>query len=298
MINKYISIILTNIVAAIIFSSCTAPIDIKTRNSEPVIVIYGQITDEYKYQYIRITSSSPYFDEKMSPMISGAVVRVASTDGELFRFYEEKNGYYVSENPFAARSGMTYNLTVEVDFDKDGEIEKYEASTTILPVTPVDSVDIKPVTIMGYRHFSMNFYMQDPSEIENFYLCVFYINDSLTNNKLSQYLYSDDLMYNGEYVDGASITYFEDATDEKNLTAPRADEEGNYMVSPGDKIRLQMLNIEKGYYNFITECISEKYGENPFFGGPPSNISTNLSNGAVGYFTGFCLQEHMTTVPF
>ena len=297
MINKKIYIVLVSIIAIIIFSSCTAPIDIKTRNSEPVIVIYGQITDEFKNQYIRITSSSPYFDEKMSPTISGAIVQVTSTDGDLFRFYEEKDGYYISENCFAAKVGTTYNLTVEVDFDKDGEIETYEASTTILPVTPVDSVNVKPINIMGYRHFALNFYMQDPPETENFYLCIFYINDSLTNNKLSQYLFTDDRMYNGEYIDGATITYFEDATDEKNLTAPRAEEEGNYMVNPGDKIRLQLLNIEKGYYHFIYESISVKYGENPFFGGPPSNISTNISNGAVGFFTGFSLQEHTTIVP-
>jgi len=297
MIIKNINIVFVSIIAVIIFSSCTAPITINTRNSEPVIVIYGQITDEYKYQYIRITSSSPYFDEKMNQVISGALVQVESTDGDLFRFYEGTDGYYFSESRFAATVGTTYNLTVEVDFDKDGKIEIYEASTTILPVIPVDSVDIKPINIMGYRHFSMNFYMQDPSEAENFYLCIFYINDSLTNNKLSQYLYSDDRMFNGEYVDGASFTYFEDATDEKNLTSPRADDEDNYMVSPGDIIRLQLLNIEKGYYNFISESISVKYGENPFFGGPPSNISTNISNGAVGYFTGFSLQEQTTVVP-
>ena len=294
--RKNINIVLTSLFVVVALFSCTAPIDINTRDSEPVIVIYGQLTDEFKSQYIRITSSSPYFDEKANTVISDAKVVVTSSDGDEYLFIYREDGYYVSERLFAASVGVTYNLTVEVDFDGDGVVETYEAETTILPVVPVDSVDIKLINIMGYRHFSLNFYMLEPAETENFYLFRFFINDSISNNKISEYLATDDRMFNGEYVDGATITYFEDATDEKNLTAPGADED-DYYAMPGDRIRLQTLSIEKGYYDFINQCISEKYGENPFFGGPPSNITTNISNGAVGYFTGFCIQENNTIVP-
>jgi len=109
-------------------------------------------------------------------------------------------------------------------------------------------------------------------------------------------------MYNGNYIPGATITYFNDATDEKILDMYKQyyeddDDAYNYLVAPGDSIRLQVMNIEKGYYQFIRECTSEMYGENPFFGGPPSNITTNISNGAVGFFTGYCTKELTTVVP-
>jgi len=58
-----------------------------------------------------------------------------------------------------------------------------------------------------------------------------------------------------------------------------------------------MLNIERAYFDFISDCSRERRGENPFFGGPPSNISTNLSAGAVGCFTSFCIEEQKTVVP-
>ena len=297
MINKNINRIPVYILTIIILSSCTAPIDINTRNSEPVVVIYGQLTDENKHQHIRVSGSTPYFAEKTNTAVSDAIVNIISSEGEEFNFLEDENGYYFSEKTFAAKPGITYDLTVKVDFNKDGQTETYEASTTILPVITADSIDVKPINIMGYRHFALNFYMQEPPETDNYYLFIFYVNDSLTNNRISEFLFSDDRMFNGEYIEGATINFFEDATDQKNLTAPGADEESNYMISPGDKIRLQIINIEKGYYNFISQCVSEKYGENPFFGGPPSNITTNISNGAVGYFTGFCLQEYNATAP-
>ena len=297
MIHKILNIIPIILFVVTALVSCTAPIDINTRDSEPVIVIYGNITDENKYQFIRITSSSPYFDEKANIAILDAKVKVTSSDGEEYLFISEKEGYYVSEIFFEGIPGVTYHLKVEVDFNNDGIMDIYEAETTIPPVVPVDSIDIKPMDIMGYRHFSLNFYMYEPVETDNYYLFKFFINDSLSNNKISEFIVSDDQMFNGAYLSGISLYYFEDATDEKNLTAPRADEEGNYMVKPGDRVCLQVLNIEKGYYHFINECISEKYGENPFFGGPPSNITTNISNGAVGYFSGYCLQERSTIVP-
>lgn len=276
--------------------SCTAPIDISTRNSEPVIVIYGYITDEYKTQHIRITGSSPYFDENTNRSITDAEVRVTTSAGEEYPFVSEKMGYYISQKRFAGVPGVTYTLSVEVDFDGDGETELYEAETTLLPVVPVDSVDIKMIDIMMYRHFALNFYMQEPAETENYYLFKFFINDSISNDKISDLITSDDRTYNGEYVTGATITYFEDATDEDVLEKNK-DEDDVYMAVPGDRIRIQILNIEKGYYHFINQCISEKYGENPFFGGPPSNITTNFSNGAIGYFTGYCVQEHKVVVP-
>ena len=297
MIHKNINIVLAGLFVAISLFSCVAPIDIDTRNSEPVIVIYGQITDEHKSQYIRITSSSPYFDEKTNTTVPDAIVSVTSSNGDEYSFINEKEGYYVSEKFFAAIPGVTYNLTVEVDFNKDGVMETYEAETTIPSLVLVDSVDVKLISIMGYRHYTLNIYMPDPPEEENYYLCRFLINDSISNSKISEYIATDDRMFNGQYVSGATVTYFEDSTDEKNVAAQNSRGEGGYMAAPGDEISLQVINIEKGYFNFINECISEKYGENPFFGGPPSNITTNLSNGAVGYFTGFCVRENKTTVP-
>jgi hypothetical protein len=37
-------------------------------------------------------------------------------------------------------------------------------------------------------------------------------------------------------------------------------------------------------------------GENPFFGGPASNIITNISNGGLGYFTTYAGSTAETTV--
>ena len=279
-----------------LFFSCTAPISIQTNESEPVIVIYGCLTNELKNQSIRITSSSPYFYEKENPAIRDAKVKLTSSNGREYTFVSNRNGLYISQRRFSVVPGITYRLSIEVDFNNDGIIEFYEAETTTPPVVPVDSIEVKTIDIMGFRHHLLNVSMQDPIEEENYYLFKFVINDSISNYRISDFIISNDLMYNGEYVNGANITFFEDGTD-PNVIERNRDYENVFMLKPGDRIRLQILNIEEGYYTFIGDCMREKYGENPFFGGPSSNIFTNLSNGAVGYFTSYCIYEKETVVP-
>lgn len=278
-----------HIIPIILFCRCTAPFEINTRNSEPLIVIYGCLTSENKYHSIRITRSSPYFHDDENEGITNAKVIVTSSLGLEYPFSGDSMGLYVSQRRFAASPGATYRLSVEVDN------ERYEAETTTLPVVPVDSIEVKYISIMGFGHYSLNVFMQEPGETENYYLFRYFINDTISNDMVTDFVISSDHFYNGEYVNGANITYFEDANDPLLQEFNRENDYQN-KVSPGDKVRLHIINIEKGYYNFIRDCKREKHGENPFFGGPPSNIFTNLTNNAVGYFTSYCIQVKQTVV--
>ena len=288
--------IITPVMAVLLFFSCTAPFDINTHDSEPVVVIYGCLTNENKNHVIRVTRSSPYFQEADNEAINNAKVWVTSSSGVEYSFKIDSNGYYVSQKKFSALRDVTYRLFVEIESNNGGEKALYEAETTTPPIVSADSIEANKMSIMGYGHYMLNLYIQEPIEAENYYLFRFFINDTVSNHKIGDYIISNDQFFNGEYLNGVNITIFEDATDPE-VVAMFEDNENIYMVQPGDRIRLQILNIEKGYYYFIRDCITEKYGENPFFGGPPSNIYTNLSNGAVGYFTSFCIHEKGTVVP-
>lgn len=58
----------------------------------------------------------------------------------------------------------------------------------------------------------------------------------------------------------------------------------NVFIRSGDEVIVEFCRVEKGYYRFIDQAQEVQNGENPMFGGPPSNIEENISNGAVGYF--------------
>jgi hypothetical protein len=276
--------------------ACTERIDIDTNDSEPVLVIYGVITDEFKQQEIRISRSAPYFSDLPTEAISDARVIVQSSDNKTYEFQEqpENKGYYYSSKPWAAKPDVEYQLSIEVDFNRDGQLDRYEASTTVLPTGNLDSIRIVPQTIMGHLNYSLNIYGQD-AETTDYYLFRFVLNDASVSGKLSQYVLVDDALLNGQYINGLTLRFFDDISERENDSPER--QRLSVYLTAGDRVDVEMSIVPKGYYDFIIQAVDELSRQNPMFGSPPANITTNISNGAVGYFAGYCISKIGAVVP-
>jgi len=277
------------------FSSCTELIDIKPSNSEPVIVIYGYLTEDNVHQTIRISVSSPYFEMQPNQPVSNAIVSIQSSDNQTFELVETaENGLYCTRFPMAAVIGTTYHLSVQADINQSGNLKLYEATTTMPRAFQIDTVEIKTMTIMGFKHYNLYLYAQElPGN--HYYYARAIINDTLMNSRISRAIVFSDYGIDGQYLDGFPLMQFEDS--ENNFFQGREDQLRYHFVKPGDKITFCISLIEKGFHDFLEQAQRERRGENPFFGGPASNITTNISNGGVGYFTSFCTTRMDVYVP-
>jgi hypothetical protein len=278
-----------------LFASCVEPFDIKTDNSPPVIVIHGYLTDELMFHTIKVSASSPYFDQMLNRGISGAMVKITSSENDVFWFKEIDTipGTYLTVEKVNGTPGVTYSLSVEVDFDNDGVRETYNATSTMLSVVTVDSIGIKNVQLMGYKFYNLGIYAQDPPT-EDYYLSRYKLNDSIIMATINRLSPMQDLAFNGQYLNGQVIERFWDKSEKERVEREDDDDDTDaerrrIYISPGDTITFSLCHIEKGYYDFIVQCQKEMRGENPFFGGPASNIITNISNGGLGYFTTYPL---------
>ena len=277
-----------------LFFSCTEEITIRTDNSKPVVVIYGELTNEMKRQSVKITWSSPYFDTQVNDGTSGARVRIISSDTKIYELFENETipCLYETETEWAVEAGITYLLQVEVDLD--GNKKTYEASTTILPPIIVDSITIVPMNVLGRKNYTVNLYGNEP-EGEDFYLCKYSIGDSLITTKISRYEMFDDTLFDGQYMGGSALTFF-DSMENREKDSERRREQTVYLET-GNKVEVQISTVSKSYFEFITGCQREMRGSNPFFGGPPVNIVTNITNGGVGFFTGYCISKAEAITP-
>lgn len=280
---------------SVLLVSCTETIEIKTDNSPPVIVIYGCLTDDLTHQTIRVSSSSPYFDKEPNPSISGAEVQITPSEGELIRFRESSTvpGLYESIEPVAGVPGITYLLSVETDFNNDGAAETYTASSTMPHPVRIDSMQIKHVKAPVFEGYDLYIYAQDPPTTD-FYLANYRVNDSLATAKISMHSMIKDDIINGQYLNGFSLMIFQDL--EYEIEQGEDIEDDRVYLKEGDKVTLEFSRVEKGFYYFISQCQHEMEGENPFFGGPASNIETNISNGGTGFFTSYCIDRTTTIV--
>jgi hypothetical protein len=279
----------------LLLAACTERIDIATGSSEPVIAIYGVITNESGYQEILISESTSFFDDQPNAGVSDAVVTVTTSEGEKYEFTEHENmpGHYYFPSCIA-EAGKRYDLNVTVDFNRDGIPEQYEASTTMLPPAYLDSIKLTPVKIMRHLNYLLLAYGQDPVS-EDYYLFRFAVNGKSVSEKLSRYVITGDALFNGQKIDGLTLRRFDDIS---NWETDTPDNRNNSVyLKTGDKLDVKTSIITKEYYDFINQCITEIGRENPMFGTPPSTNVTNISNGAVGYFSGYCTTYTSTEVP-
>jgi hypothetical protein len=260
-------------------------------------VIYGCLTEQATHQTVRISGSSPYFDEVRNKPVSGATVSISSSDNRTFELTEspDEQGFYLTVRPMAAVPGVTYTLCVEVDFDGDGVVETYTASTVMTHPAGVDSIAIRPISIMGYKHYTLSFFAPDAPSTD-YYLARFVINDTIETRRISDLTVFSDEGFNGQYFNDVALRYFDD-TDNDFPSGSNMETDTAFSVRPGYRITLLFSRIDQGYFNFINQCREEKRGENPFFGGPPSNIETNIDNGGAGYFAAFSTTATEAVVP-
>ena len=301
MINKHTKAYIgaAAIISFSILSSCTEDTTIKTTDSTPVPVIYGTITDHNVRQEIDLSSSTGYFDKSENKRISDATVTLEEDSALVSHSYtltqdSVGSGIYKTHDAMTGKPGWTYKLTVNMDFNQDGTTETYTADCTMPPRVKLDSINSTKQKEGEYTMYSLNISAQDPANEKNYYLCKYTINDTLYN-KISKYIEFDDTSLNGQYVSNLAIWNFFDISNKSKFS--RDDIADMVFLSGGDKIYVEVSNITKGYYDFVSDCQNQKDGSNSFFGGPPANISTNISNGARGYFTAYSTSGASCIIP-
>lgn len=257
-----------------IFPSCTEKIDIDLGTTYTRFVVDGVLTSDTMKHYVKLSKSIDYYSDTDVPAVSGAQVTIS--DGDSTTILLENGaipGCYETPADFFGVPGKTYQLNIELEEAINGETS-YSASSKLNPVAPIDS--IKVVYKEEWEAWELQIFALDPVTV-NFYMFDVYKNNILLTDTIDEVGISDDKYFNGNFTYGAPVFYFiEEYPDE--------------VVYPGDTIRLRMAGITEEYYNFVIDIMNETFEfRNPLFSGPPANISTNISNEGMGFFTAYAV---------
>lgn len=250
-LNIYISIILL-----LALVSCEKVIDVDLNEVHSAIVVEGNISN-FPYQAeVKLSKTGSYFGELTEEKISGALVVVESDLNERFVFVEVAPGVYKSEE-ISPEEGVTYYLSVEI------EDEIYEASSRLSPTVEIYALDY--VYAEGFAFYDEGYILKvliaDPPNTDNFYRIKTYLNDSL-ENEYGDFFIFDDHLYDGQKVE---VTLHGDIYQED------------------DVVTLQLISLEEGAYKYF-DTFQESLSVSPASAAPANPIS-NISNGALGYFS-------------
>lgn len=235
---------------------CEKVIDVDLNDAAPAIVIEGSLSGYPDFAKVKITKTSSYFDDSKSPTVTGANVVIADENGGRYVLQEEVDGVYTSDK-IALQVNSSYKLTVETGG------ETYTAESTLPPPVYLDSLDYfyEDSFVFFEDGYVLQTFFTDPANIENYYRFRIFVNGEMQINTGNFYVFND------RFTDGKRLE-----VDIRNVE-----------IVPSDTVVVQLLSIDKPAYDFYTTF------EDLMFNNPgsaaPANPITNLSNGALGYFS-------------
>jgi len=260
-----------------LLSRCTERIDVEVGSSYARLVVEGYISTDTAQHHVRLTKSGDYFYNKPAMPVKGATISISDGENvEILTESIENPGLYLTDPSYYGVPGNTYTLTIsQVDIDDNGETEEYTASSELRPVNSVDSIQLENMSGNDFNIYEILLFAWDPP-VKNFYSFRVMRNGKMISDSLHEMIVQDDMLFNGNYAYGIPAQFLDQSEKDESI----------YL---GDTITLEINGITEEYYNFILEAQSEIFYQTPIFSGPPANISSNISNGALGFFTAYSI---------
>ncbi len=238
------------IALTLLFSSCEKVIDLPLSSASPQIVIQGNIYDEAGPYTVTLSKSVPFDQSNVYPAVTGATVSINDDAGHSETLTETDSGTYVTSS-LQGVAGRTYTLTVKA------ERKTYLASSTMPPAVGIDSMYVE--NLWGTNDKMLTVTFMDPANIKNYYHLVEFLNGEIVKDGF--YVGSDRLN------EGKKVTY------------SMYSDKDEYKLDPGKKVTIWLECIDKGVYDYFRSADT-----NSNESASPANPTSNISNGALGYF--------------
>lgn len=236
--------------------SCKKVIQVDLKNAPSRIVIEGEITNTAIFPRVRISRSVNFSALNSYPPVSGARVRLTDSSNGLSALMQETDSGVYTSRVFGGVPRHVYQLEVTVDG------KTYNATSRMPVPVPLDSVTFASNTDLSNKqaiNAIVNF--QDPVGPGNYYE----FTESVGGRVLPNVFVFEDRLSDGRYI---KHPLFNDSS----------------YLQKGDTLLLTMNCVDKNVYEYFLTMASVT-GNNNFQTLTPANPITNISNGALGYFS-------------
>lgn len=267
-IKQHIIRVLTLFLITASLVSCEKEITLKFDEHEDKYVIEGTITDQPGVCSVLISKTKNFTDNNQFNGVSGATVSIEN-QGKTIVLPEISQGVY-STTGINGTPGQTYTLKVEVNGSK------FTASSTMPEAVPFLDFYMKPKDFDSLRTIAYVKY-KDPADLQNFYWFELFINDK----KQANFSLANDDFTTGQEVNSSVI--FENKTKVLSKNIKR-----------GDKLSVEMHSIDPSVYLYLFGLGGAKGSGN---GTTPANPQSNISGGALGFFSAHTTQRKNLVIP-
>lgn len=247
-------------------SACKKVIEVDLRNAAPQIVIEANITDAAGPYVVKLSRTVDFASSNVYPPVANATVFITdSTIGRTERLVQADSGRYLTTR-IVGVSHHTYGLKVSVDG------QTYMAASTMPARVPLDSITFgENLGFNNQQEINAVVNFHDPVGLGNYYMFTEYVN----SRQIPNIFVFEDRLSDGRYIQDP---LFNDSS----------------YLQRDDTLVLTMSCIDKNNYNYFYTLMNVT--GNNFQSVTPANPISNISNGALGYFSAHTIQRAAITV--
>ena len=262
--------ILFLITLALASFNCQKVVVIDLNQANPKIVIDANITDQPGPYNIILSKSGNYFEPTLTfPPVSNALVIVSDDLGNIDTLKESLTAGIYKSSSLIGQSGRIYMLNVTSDGNK------YAAVSSMPPKVFIDSLYYikRPNSHNGEPGYDIFITFKDPPELGNYYRLNVHAGTLIPSDSIDGRRYR---LYSDKLTNGSEMT--------ERVRAGR-------LIAAGDTISVDLLAIDKStydYFNTLRDILSSDGAATSL---APANPNTNLSNGALGYFSAYTMDR-------
>jgi hypothetical protein len=261
--NRALNLPLAAIIVMMVLSSCEKVIDIDLNSKSSKIVIEGIIDDQPGPYYIRLSTTVTFDEVNDFPPVSGARVIITDDQAGNDTLLEISPGLYQTTS-LQGIYGHTYTLQVNTPSG-----ESYSSVCKMPALVPYDSLMVDSLFFFGASNITFTPYYIDPITLGNRYRFIVY-----RNNKLVEEAFVFEDRFNNGLMNSRPIIVGEE-------------------WETGDSARIIKQDIDQGVYDYFNSLQLSSDGQTA----SPANPTSNISNGALGYFSVHTSQSKTVAVP-
>lgn len=253
----------------LLLTACEKDIDLKLNTSPAQLTIEGNLADDGQPGIVQLSRSTTYDAANSFPAVRGATVTLRDeTSGQTETLAETSVGHYQGSR-LTGQVGHRYALSVSVDG------QTYTATSTLPAPVPLTGLRLESTSFGPNTRLNVVPEYADPAGTRNYY----YFGQEVNGRRLTTLYLQDD-----ELTDGNA--------NRQPLRGSLDDDE----LKTGDQVRVELRNVDAATYEYL-RTLNQLLQSNPLFATSPANPTSNISGGALGYFSAHAVQHRSIVVP-
>ncbi|WP_160292112.1 DUF4249 domain-containing protein [Pedobacter lusitanus] len=253
---------------SVLLVSCEKVIQLKPATKQDKYVIEGTITNEPGNCSVLISRTKNFDDDNTFNGVNGAIVKIEN-NGTVVTLPETSSGVYTT-TAINGTPGQTYRLTATVNG------ETFTAVSTMQQPVPLLDFYLKPADYDSLRTVAYVKY-KDSAEVKNFYWFELFINDKRQQN----YAVANDEFTTGQLINSGLI--FQNKTKNREKDIKR-----------GDKLSVEMHSVDPSVFLYLFSLSGAKGSGDS---AAPANPISNITGGALGFFSAHTTQRKSLIIP-